>query len=222
MDREKSAFWLGLAVLAAGITLLAFVFVSAFGLVANAGSYLSSQLGDGAPGAPPRAAFAWFANDTVAEFRDLSSSGGAGIADRTWEFGDGQSAGERDPSHTYASPGDYFVRLTVRDADGLEAVAATQVSVVAGGSNGGVSETAPTFDLDLGNILLPVAIAVLVVGLYVVSALVGGSLVKAGWNLIRPRPETIRIRLKPRHLEVAGAEAVLAGTPAATPPPRQE
>jgi PKD repeat protein len=44
-----------------------------------------------------------------------------GIANYTWEFGDGTFAYERDVSHQYTWPGTYLCNLTIRDAFGLEA-----------------------------------------------------------------------------------------------------
>ena len=35
-----------------------------------------------------------------------------------WDLGDGTTAGGQRPSHTYASRGSYFVKLTVLDDDG--------------------------------------------------------------------------------------------------------
>jgi len=218
MDREKSPLILGLALLSAGIVVLAFVFASVLGLAANPGPFLERQLGGGGQAAPPTAAFAWFANGTAAEFRDLSGSGSSPIISYAWDFGDGAASTQPDPTHVYADNGTYLVRLRVRDQADLEGVAAGQVDVRVGESTGGRSEMNPNINLDIGDVLLPVAIAFLTFGMWVVGFLVGGSLVKAGWNLIRPRPETIRIRLKPQNFEYgATAEAVPAIIP--TPPP---
>lgn len=38
-----------------------------------------------------------------------------------WDFGDGNSSTEEDPTHTYAAAGEYTVRLTASDADGNSA-----------------------------------------------------------------------------------------------------
>ena len=46
-----------------------------------------------------------------------------------WEFGDGLSDTSRQPSHTYALPGDYAVRLTVLDNDGARSETSLTVSV---------------------------------------------------------------------------------------------
>lgn len=217
MEREKSSFVLGIVLLAVGIVILTFVLMAVLGLVANTGPYLQDQIGSGSS-APPRPFFAWSSTDLDATFQDLSSAGSVAITTHTWDFGDGETSTTRDPPHTYGSDGDYFVRLTVRDADGREAVTAARINVASGSTNGGTAETMPG-DLDFGSITLPIAVALLVFGLYVVAFLVGGSLVKAGWNLIRPRPETIRIRLKPQQFEqFATAEVVPPAPPAPLTP----
>jgi len=59
---------------------------------------------------------------------------------------------------------------------------------------------------DLSGILQPVAITFLTFGMYVVLAMVGGAVTRAGWNMIKPKPETIRVRLKPRQLTQAMEE----------------
>ena len=59
---------------------------------------------------------------------------------------------------------------------------------------------------DLSGILQPVAITFLTFGMYVVLTMVGGAISRAGWNMIKPKPETIRVRLKPRDLTRAMEE----------------
>ncbi len=55
------------------------------------------------------------------QFSDLSTSP-AGITGWAWDFGDGFSANTQNPSHTFASPGLYTVRLIVTDANGCQDV----------------------------------------------------------------------------------------------------
>lgn len=51
------------------------------------------------------------------DFTDQSSSDGT-IGSWVWDFGDGNTSTEQNPSHTYAEPGTYLVCLTITDDDG--------------------------------------------------------------------------------------------------------
>jgi PKD repeat protein len=55
---------------------------------------------------------------TNARFIDRSSATAGSIVSYAWDFGDGGSSVQRDPVHTYAEPGVYFVKLTVTDNAG--------------------------------------------------------------------------------------------------------
>jgi len=65
-------------------------------------------------GAAPQAAFGFdVLNDNEVEFTDQSSNQPNEWA---WDFGDGNSSTEQNPTHTYAEPGVYTVCLTVTNA----------------------------------------------------------------------------------------------------------
>lgn len=55
--------------------------------------------------------------ETPIQFTDLSSGD---ISQRLWEFGDGSSSTERNPTHTYNDPGAYTVSLTVTGSKGTD------------------------------------------------------------------------------------------------------
>lgn len=67
---------------------------------------------------PPQAAFSYSASGLTVTFTDQSTDDGT-IAARSWVFGDGNSSTDPNPSHTYATAGDYSVKLTVTDNGGL-------------------------------------------------------------------------------------------------------
>lgn len=56
---------------------------------------------------------------------------GATIASYAWDFGDGATATEASPSHTYSEPGTYQAKLVVTDSLGVSSAAATKSVVVA-------------------------------------------------------------------------------------------
>jgi len=72
---------------------------------------------------PPNAAFTFAPSspsilDTV-QFTDNSSDPDGSISSWRWDFGDGLSSTERNPSHRYSEKGTFTVQLTVTDNDDL-------------------------------------------------------------------------------------------------------
>lgn len=71
---------------------------------------------------PPRAAFSWEPEEPLVgqevRFHDESTDDRR-IVSRRWDFGDGSTSTERNPTHVYRQPGSYTVRLRVKDDDGL-------------------------------------------------------------------------------------------------------
>ena len=66
----------------------------------------------------------------MASFDGSGSSDPDGtIASYAWDFGDGATGTGTTPVHTYASPGDYTVALTVKDNSGATDVVTHVVSV---------------------------------------------------------------------------------------------
>ncbi|WKN31500.1 PKD domain-containing protein [Porifericola rhodea] len=62
-------------------------------------------------------------------FNASASTDDSGIVSYNWVFGDGQSASGSEVSHTYASPGEYTVTLTVSDAENLKDEATVKITV---------------------------------------------------------------------------------------------
>jgi PKD repeat protein len=60
-----------------------------------------------------------------------SASGGIPPYGYEWSFGDGGTSAEQSPSHTYAKPGLYVARCTVRDSAGAQSAAEVTIRVEA-------------------------------------------------------------------------------------------
>src|SRR5690606_12466113 len=55
---------------------------------------------------------------TVVNFTDNSILNVAGAGSYSWNFGDGNSINQQNPSHTYGTTGMYMVTLTVTNSQG--------------------------------------------------------------------------------------------------------
>lgn len=77
----------------------------------------------------PVASFTFSVNDLVVDFTSTSVDPDGSISSYNWSFGDGASAINQNPSHTYGSPGTYTVTLTVTDNDGLTDSTSQQITV---------------------------------------------------------------------------------------------
>ncbi|MCG3156248.1 MAG: hypothetical protein DKINENOH_02871 [bacterium] len=71
------------------------------------------------PCLPPSVNFVATATSGVAPFTvNFTDQSGGNPTSWNWDFGDGTSSTERNPSHTYSTPGDYTVRLTTGNTCG--------------------------------------------------------------------------------------------------------
>ena len=83
----------------------------------------------------PTAAFTYSATGLTVSFNSSTSSAGGGNAlSYSWAFGDGNTSSSANPSHTYASAGNYSVTLTVSNNIGSDTSPAQTVNLVAGPS----------------------------------------------------------------------------------------
>ncbi|MBN1921679.1 MAG: DUF11 domain-containing protein [Anaerolineae bacterium] len=57
--------------------------------------------------------------DTPITFTDASTTNGSAIVGWSWNFGDGQTSTQQNPTHTYTTPGMVIVTLTVTDGCGF-------------------------------------------------------------------------------------------------------
>jgi hypothetical protein len=222
LKRDHVEMLLGLAVLALGIGLLLFTFSHALAIASAPGDFFRSQVPQNQAPKGPSASFRWDTNDFNATLTDTSRPGDVAISSRQWDFGDGTRVSGPSPGpHRYTNASIYQASLIVLDANGKESRALAQVQVVPRQIRSGESVGDPTaginLSFDLSGILQPVAVTFLTFGMYVVMSLVGGAITRAGWNMVKPKPETIRVRLKPRDLTRAMEQD--SGQMVAYPPP---
>ncbi|WP_199244043.1 PKD domain-containing protein [Bacterioplanes sanyensis] len=84
--------------------------------------------GDGGQQAPI-ANFSVATEKLTAVFNNQSSDRDGTIESYAWDFGDGNTATDANPRHTYAMAGDYDVSLTVTDNDGLTDTSQQRITV---------------------------------------------------------------------------------------------
>jgi hypothetical protein len=221
LKRDHLELLMGIGVLALGLGLLLFTFSHALAIATAPGDFFRSQFPQQRTSVGPTASFRWDTNGFNATVQDTSRQGDVAITSWQWDFGDGTRVSGQNPGpHTYANPSVYQVSLVLRDGNGKEGRALAQVQTVPAQTRSGESMGDPTAGLipnfDLSGILQPVAITFLTFGMYVVLSMVGGAVTRAGWNMVKPKPETIRVRLKPSHLTQALEEDAARAVP---PPP---
>ncbi|MFQ6127344.1 MAG: PKD domain-containing protein [Thermoplasmata archaeon] len=210
MDRERYELVLGTVVLVFGIIILIVVLLFAFGLASSPGKFFEDQLPEEEVVEGPSASFSWTTDNYEVIFEDASRRGDADIVLWDWDFGDGNQSNLQNPTKVYPDERAYTVYLTVEDENGKSSSAFGLVEVDNNTALSGRSQ--PEFggfesNIDFIRILLPLALAVLVVGLFFAMVVVGGYVTKAGWNLIKPKPETIKVRVKPKDLEIEPVHA---------------
>lgn len=209
-----------------GVALLGVVFVSAFAIVNDPGGYYDEWVSaEGLEG--PEAAFDWASSDLVVEFMDTSSIGDADLERWVWDFGDGAESADPSPSHRFAEEGEFAVTLNVVDENGLVSQAEATVGIEAGTANSGhgalgLSDLADSVTDTVERAAKGGSVVLLVIGMFVVLTMIGGRLVRQGVRALRPIPERISVKLRPKKLELAMAESrdeTPSTTEVATPPP---
>ncbi|GEM_PF-1790686 len=68
--------------------------------------------------------------DATVTFEDRSTDPDGTVVAWEWDFGDGSTSAEREPTHTYAAPGTYVVTLTVTDDAGERGTTTLEQTVV--------------------------------------------------------------------------------------------
>lgn len=221
MDRPHERI-LGTVLVGLGIALLLVAFGLAYGFLVHPASSSGASSG-------PEAGFAYSVSGLTVTLTDRSTPGGAAISSTYWAFADGNSSANANVSHTYARAGTYNVSLIVEDKNGAAAESNAALRVGPGATGTGVGSPSFSPGGSVGSVLGSflggslsgvVSLAERFV-LLTILWLVGASILKAGWNLITPKAETIQVRVKPRSLAIEPVAATppspVAGTRPASP-----
>jgi len=208
-DRYGRIWGTGLIVV--GVALLGIVSFLAFSIVGDPGGYYDRWVpGDDIAG--PEASFDWASSGLEVEFTDTSDVGEAEIVRRVWDFDDGTESTDRNPSHRFGEAGEWAVTLEVVDDNGLSSTAEASVEIEAGvASSGdgaiGLNELADTVVDTVEEAAKGFLVVVLVVGMFVVLTMVGGRLLRQGVRILRPLPDRINLKLRPKELELVTLES---------------
>jgi len=198
----------GTVLTALGVAILLVGFAQAYELYRNPPQ-------TGSTSTPPTAAFTWTVNGFSVTFSDNSVAGSSPISSSYWNFGDGNTTYATNTAHVYSTPGIFNVSLEVQDTSGAAAETYGVVHAARGATSSGQSSPSVTPSSLLGGLLgglnfgstinvgLKLSETFIVV---ILEWLIGGSILKAGWNLITPKAETIQVRVKPRSLQVEPVE----------------
>jgi hypothetical protein len=90
----------------------------------------------------PTPAFTYNCTDLNCRFTDTSVDSDGSVTAWSWDFGDGNSATTRHPSHSYAASDTYTVSLTVTDDDGATNSTRQSVTVIGTGGSSYEAEDA--------------------------------------------------------------------------------
>lgn len=78
---------------------------------------------------PPKADFSYISHDATVDFLDKSTDADGFIVSWNWDFGDGSTSTERNPTHIFPGISMYKVSLTVTDDRGARSVASRRIMV---------------------------------------------------------------------------------------------
>jgi PKD repeat protein len=84
------------------------------------------------------------------DFAGTNTRSNDGITAWQWDFGDGETSDQENPSHTYAKKGKYTVSLKVAEADGDTNTASSQDLIVVGPQPKGSSDSNPASPSESG------------------------------------------------------------------------
>lgn len=204
IKEETYSIILGTVLLAVGMIILLFVFTNALDIIQNP----SEKIEQWAPEEikEPQAIFMWGSDDKSIEFIDTSTEGSGEIIKWNWGFGDGNTSTEQNPSYNYSTYDIYTVTLEVEDDNGKTDTATAKISVSDGESNEGSTQTSMPFDLGLESTFNRMIISTIYLGAFLILVMIGGRILIAGCQLIRPSIKIFRIKGKEKEKEIISSE----------------
>lgn len=197
----------GAGLILAGVAVLAVVFVLVLNIARDPGVYYDEWVPDeGVSG--PEAGFDWNAEGFTVRFEDTSEAGDHEIERWAWDFGDGNESSDPNPSFRFEGEGEWGVTLEVVDTEGLTSKAEADVAVEPGGSDSGegsigLSDMADKVVDTVERAAKGSLVVLLVIGMYLVLTMVGGRLLRQGVRILRPVPDRINMKLRPKQLDLA-------------------
>jgi hypothetical protein len=207
--RYERVWGTGLIVL--GVVLLGVVFMSAFSIAGDPGDYYDKWVPDD-EAVGPEASFDWVSSGLLVEFTDTSEVGDAEIERWVWDFGDGATSTDSSPSHRFSEGGEWDVTLEVVDVGGRSSEAAGTLEIEPGSAGDGDGA------IGLGDMADKVVdtveraakgslVVLLVIGMFVVLVMIGGRVIRQGVLVLRPVPDRVSVKLRPKELELAILES---------------
>jgi len=204
IKEETYSIILGTVLLTVGMIILIFVFTNALDIIENP----SEKIEQWAPEEikEPQAIFMWGSNDKSIEFIDSSTEEGNDIIKWTWYFGDGNTSNEQNPSYEYSLYNIYTVTLEVEDENGKTDTATTKIPISEDESNEGATQTSMSFDLGLESTFNRMIISIIYIGAFLILVMIGGRILIAGCQLIRPSIKIFRIKDKEKEKEIISSK----------------
>ena len=212
---ERADRWWGSTLIGLGVALFAVIALLAFFMVRDPGGYYDDWVPDDDIEGP-EASYEWVSTGLDVTFTDTSETGDAPIVRWRWDFGNGDVSSEPNPTHRFTDEREWNVTLDVVDDNGLSSKADGGIEVDAtedrsGDGSIGLADMADKVVDSVDRAAKGGLVVALVIGLLIVLTLIGGRLVRYGVRLLRPDPDKIKVKLRPRELELTVADQIEHG-----------
>ncbi len=189
-----------------GNLLLGTVFVLALGILGDPGARYEEWRGGEDP-IGPEASFDWSANGRTVQFADSSREGDGALNSWVWDFGDGMNSEEPQTEHRFSEDGNFTVTLRVADVNGNVSTAEGEIEVgpeaaTSGEGTIGLADLADQVIATVERATRSGLVVLLVIGMFVILTMVGGRVLRQGVNVLRPVPNRVSVKLRPKELQL--------------------